>query len=197
MPDVPALCDSHKEILLKVARAAVEYGLEGGQILAVDVETYPPEIQAVGATFITLRIEEALRGCIGSLRPLRPLVADAAYNAHGAAFRDPRFAALDRDEMATLGIQVSVLSPFEEVRFTSEAELLAQVRPGVDGLFLEAEEQQHKATLLPAVWASLPDAATFVRHLKIKARLPQDYWSETLKIWRYTTESFSEVRNES
>ena len=197
LPDAPPLADVHKEVLLQVARAAVEHGLGGGDMLAVDLESCAPEVQVVGATFITLRLGEALRGCVGSVQAVRPLVVDAAHNAHGAAFRDPRFSPLRQTELAGLSIHVSILGPFEELRSTSEAELLAQLQPGEDGLFLEVEGARHRAILLPSVWTSLPDAATFLHHLKIKAGLPRYYWSDNLKVWRYNTESFSDARNKS
>ena len=197
LPDVPVLDEAHKEVLLRVARAAVEHGLDGDCMLVVDLESCAPELRVVGATFITLRLGEALRGCVGSSQAVRPLVADAAHNAHGAAFRDPRFSPLDRAELAGLSIHVSILGPFEELRFSSEADLLAQLQLGEDGLCLEVEGARHRAILLPSVWASLPDAAKFFHHLKIKAGLPRHYWSNNLKVWRYASESFLDARNKS
>ncbi len=71
--------------------------------------------------------------------------------------------------------------------FTGEADLLAQIRPNVDGLILE--DAGRRGTFLPSVWESLPDVTTFWAHLKAKAGLPADHWSNTLKVSRYTTES--------
>ncbi len=63
------------------------------------------------------------------------------------------------------------------------------MRPGVDGLILE--EGNHRGTFLPAVWESLPSPEDFLRQLKQKAGLPVDYWSNNIRVKRYTTESFS------
>jgi uncharacterized protein len=173
--------------LLAVALAAIERGLECGRPPAVQAADYPPELRDLRATFVTLRTAGNLRGCIGTCQPLRPLVEDVAHNAFAAAFQDPRFPPLAREELAGLHLHISLLSIPEPIAFASEQDLLAQVRPGVDGLLLE--ERSRKATLLPAVWEALPEAGVFLRHLKLKAGLPADYWSNTLKIYRYTAES--------
>ena len=150
------------------------------------VEWFPEEIQVVRATFVTLKSNGELRGCIGSPNPVRQLVADVAINAYGAAFRDPCFPALSLPEREGLAISISVLSEREEME--SEEDLLGQLQPGVDGLLMEADH--HRGTLLPSVWAVLPDSATFLRQLKRKTGLADDFWSDTLRISRYTTESF-------
>ena len=69
----------------------------------------------------------------------------------------------------------------------SEADLLAQLRPNIDGLVLEETATRQRGTFLPAVWETLPDPATFLAHLKQKAGLPRDYWSDALRVSRYTT----------
>jgi len=127
-----------------------------------------------------------LRGCIGTLQAYRPLVEDVAKNAYAAAFRDPRFAALSAHEFAQLHYHISILNPTEALRVNNEAELLAQLRPGVDGLVLE--DQHYRSTFLPAVWENLPQPKQFVQHLKEKAGLPASYWSETIRFERYTVE---------
>ncbi|NOX92825.1 MAG: AmmeMemoRadiSam system protein A, partial [Gammaproteobacteria bacterium] len=129
-----------------------------------------------------------LRGCIGSLEAHRPLVEDIAHNARAAAFSDPRFSPVTAQELPALEFHLSVLSPAVPLRFESETDLLEQIRPGIDGLVLE--DGPHRGTFLPAVWESLPDAAQFLQHLKLKAGLPKDHWSDTLKISRYTTQTF-------
>jgi len=120
------------------------------------------------------------------LEARRPLAEDVVQNAFAAAFGDPRFPPVTEPEVDKLDIHISVLSPLEEMHFASEADLLRQIRPGIDGLVLE--DGPYRGTFLPAVWESLPDKRDFLRHLKIKAGLPPDYWSNTLRVWRYTTE---------
>jgi len=148
---------------------------------------YPPALRSLRATFVTLRVADELRGCIGTCLPVRPLVEDVAYNAYAAGFLDPRFPPLAAPELPGLHLHISLLTVPEPMSFGSESELLAQVRPGVDGLLLE--DGARRGTLLPAVWDALPEAREFLRHLKLKAGLPPDYWSDTLRVLRYTAES--------
>lgn len=182
-----ALNDTDRRTLLRVAADSIAEGLGHGQPLAVDPAKCGAALQAIRATFVTLKINAQLRGCIGTLTASRPLIADVAANAFAAAFRDPRFGPVTLGEQVLLQIHISILSPSASMTFTSEQDLLAQIRPGIDGLILE--DGQHRGTFLPSVWESLPDAPTFLRHLKRKAGLPEDYWSATLKVSRYTAES--------
>ena len=137
---------------------------------------------------MTLTLHDELRGCIGTLHAYQPLVADVAKNAYAAAFHDPRFARLARNEFAELQLHISILSEPEPMNFADEQALLAQLQPGVDGLILE--EGLHRGTFLPQVWDSLPEPQQFLRHLKQKAGLPPEYWSKTIKMQRYTVEEF-------
>ena len=182
------LCEEEHILLRQVAFDAVEYGIKHGKHLPVKTSRYPTPLQKPGASFVTLKLDGLLRGCIGSLEAHQPLVNDVAYNAYAAAFSDPRFPPVSNGEMENLEFHISVLSPAVAMAFDSEEDLLNQIRPGIDGLVLE--EQQHRGTFLPAVWESLPDTKSFLQHLKQKAGLPQNYWSESVKVSRYTTESF-------
>lgn len=185
--ETASLGDEQRKMLLQVARDAVAYGVEHRRAMSVNAEDYVAELHPIRATFVTLRIEGDLRGCIGTCQPLRPLVEDVAHNAHAAAFLDPRFPPLSGAELDGLQIHISLLTVPEEMSFTSEEDFLTQVRPGVDGLLLE--DRGRKGTLLPAVWEVLPEVGIFVRQLKIKAGLPADYWSESVRVSRYAAES--------
>lgn len=182
------LSPADRATLLDVARASIQHGLRHRQALAVNPDDYPETLQPWRATFVTLEIGGQLRGCIGALTAYQPLVQDVAAHAYAAAFEDPRFAELRPDEFPNLEIFISVLSPPEPMCFSSEEDLLKQVRPGVDGLILEF--RHYRATFLPAVWESLPDPYVFLAQLKHKAGLPLDFWSPELKVERYTTEYF-------
>ncbi|HHB11895.1 MAG TPA: AmmeMemoRadiSam system protein A [Chromatiales bacterium] len=185
------LSPAHRRLLLQVARDSIAHGLRTGRPLPVDPADFDPELQAQRATFVTLEEGGQLRGCIGHLEAIQPLVADVAENAFNAAFRDPRFPPVRAGEFDALEIHISVLSPPEPMAFDSEGDLLRQIRPGVDGLILE--EGVYKGTFLPSVWEQLPDPRQFLAQLKMKAGLPPNYWSDTLKVSRYTTESFAET----
>jgi uncharacterized protein len=182
--------EADKKQLLDLARASIQYGLEHGNPIAVTLGNYPAHLQEQRACFVTLQIDHQLRGCIGSLEAHRPLVEDVADNAYAAAFRDPRFAPVSEIEYPQLQYHISVLNPPEPMSFTSEQDLLNQIRPGIDGLVLS--DRGYRGTFLPSVWESLPTAQEFLSHLKQKAGLPSDYWSDTLRVDRYTVENIEE-----
>jgi uncharacterized protein len=175
-----------RQILLKVADDAIKFGLETHQVLPLKLEDYSEKLCKNGASFITLEINKQLRGCIGTLEAYQPLIQDVTQNAYAAAFRDPRFAPLTKEEYSNITKHISVLSQPQQMFFTSEEDLLKQIRPGVDGLILS--DVGCRGTFLPSVWESLPQPQLFLHHLKMKAGLPSDYWSKTLKVERYTVE---------
>ena len=180
----------HRRQLLEVARESLLCGVHSGHPLEVSPAEHATELQQAGACFVTLHEDGALRGCIGSLEAHRPLVVDVAENAFAAGFRDPRFQALREAELERVSISISVLSKPVAMDFSSEQDLLKQLRVGIDGLVLEAG--YHKGTFLPAVWAQLPQPEQFLRHLKRKAGLAEDYWADNIHISRYQSESFDE-----
>jgi AmmeMemoRadiSam system protein A len=173
--------------LLDVARRSIEHGVTAGEPIRLDVNDYPEPLRIPRATFVTLHRQGELRGCMGALEASRPLVSDVAHNAHAAAFRDPRFAALTEAELADLEIHLSILSPLEPLPVANEPDLLRQLRPGIDGLVVR--DRTHQGTFLPSVWESLNEPAEFVRQLKHKAGLPQDAWSDDWEVLRYTVDS--------
>lgn len=183
-----SLTKAQQNQLLALARQSIAHGLQTGRPLATDLDDYPAELCQVRATFVTLERRGQLRGCIGMLEALRPLAEDVAENAFAAAFRDRRFSPLTADELADLDLHISVLSPAAAISFASEADLISQLRPGIDGVILQ--EGGRRGTFLPSVWDDLPDPAEFLKHLKQKAGLPASYWSDTLQAYRYTTEMF-------
>lgn len=189
MPE-PRYDETQRRTLLEIARASIEAGLRNAAPLAIDVEGHDAALRALRATFVSLRRNGDLRGCIGALEATRPLVADVARNAAAAAFRDPRFLPLTPEERVGLSIQVSVTSPLVPVPVAGEAELIESLKPGVDGLVLESGAR--RGTFLPAVWEQLPTPAEFVAALKQKSGLPGHGWSSSYRVHRYTTESFSD-----
>jgi AmmeMemoRadiSam system protein A len=180
--------EPQQQQLLDTACKSIQEGLENGRPLAVSAEPDSP-FATPGACFVTLKSNGQLRGCIGSLEAYRPLMADVAENAYAAAFRDPRFAPLTRPELDALDLSISILTPAESMTFESQEDLLGQLRPGIDGLILQ--DGDRRGTFLPSVWESLPEADRFLAHLKLKAGLPEDHWSDSVQVWRYETESIS------
>lgn len=176
----------HQQRLLDLAKSSIQHGLQTGRPLKVDLAGFPAELTEYRATFVTLRKHDQLRGCIGMLEAVRPLVEDIAENAYSAAFRDSRFPPLKADELNELEIHLSILTPAEPVAFASEQDLLTRLQPGIDGLILQ--EGRRRGTFLPSVWEQLPKPEQFLRHLKQKAGLAPDYWSDNIRIYRYRTE---------
>ena len=181
----------YRDTLLATARASIRHGLERGEAPDPVLEALPQPLRDHGASFITLQIDRDLRGCIGSLEAYRPLVDDVAANAYAAAFRDPRFAPLNEHEFGRITLHISILHPARALQFDSEAQLLDQLRPGVDGLILEVGNR--RGTFLPSVWEALPEPERFLQELKRKAGLAMDFWSDDLRVWCYTTESVDEA----
>ncbi len=151
----------------------------------------PEWLHSPGACFVTLETRGQLHGCIGSLHPSRELRADVAHNAQAAAFGDPRFPELTADELPETAIEVSVLSPMTRLVFTDEADALAQLRIGVDGVVFAC--QGKRSTFLPQVWQKLPDPTEFLGRLKVKAGFPLDYWHDSVTLDCFTVAEFHET----
>lgn len=182
------LAPTQRAELHELARASIELALQQGQLVPYDGEPEDPQLNRPSASFVTLRVGEELRGCCGTIEPARPLSEDVWNNAYASAFADPRFPPLLPHEWPETNIQISVLSEPERLGVRTEAQLLDVLRPGRDGLILQYGSR--RSTFLPAVWEQLPEPVRFVRHLKMKAGWPIDFWPVDMEAWRYTTESF-------
>ncbi len=179
-PHAARFGDEHGRTLVAIARGAVAAALGRGPVAALPDE---PWLREHRASFVTLTLNDRLRGCIGSLEAHRPLGEDVAANARAAALRDPRFPPLTPAELDRVGIEVSVLSAPTLLAFGDHDDLIAQLRPGVDGLILACDGR--RGTFLPQVWEQLPDPETFLAHLKQKAGLPADTRTTRCTVWRY------------
>ena len=176
--------------LLALAREAIE-----AQLLNTRVsERRETWLAQAGATFVTLKRAGALRGCIGSLEATRALGVDVAENARAAAFRDPRFPALSAQEWPQCTLEVSLLSAPKPMRFADEADLIAQLVPGEDGVIVEARAgaETKRGTFLPQVWEGLPERREFMAELVKKAGLPAHTRLGGCKVWRYRVAKFHE-----
>ena len=172
--------------LLTIARGAIAGKLGLGTLTAPNHHV----LAAPAATFVTLKHDGELRGCIGSLDPIRPLGVDVCENALAAAFRDPRFPPLTAGEYPAMAVEVSLLSPRERIDVASEEGLRSRLRPGLDGVILECGS--HRATFLPQVWDSLPDPRAFLAALKRKAGLPEDSWNKRIDVFCYQVTKWAE-----
>ena len=183
------------EILLELAREALgEVVL--GTVLHEEMSDAPEDPQAErwlrepGATFVTLRKNGELRGCLGTLTARRPLVEDVRSNARAAGARDPRFPPVRPAELPELSVEVSLLSPLVEVHCDSEEQAIRELSLARCGWVLECGSRS--GTFLPQVWEMLPQPEDFWRRLKEKAGLSPDFWDPTIRLWRYSVAKWSQ-----
>ncbi len=181
--------ERHGPRLLALAARAILEGLGQGEPTPPRLEAEPPPLRAEGASFVTLTraADGALRGCIGSPQAWRPLAVDVVANAWAAASRDPRFPPVEARDLSGLALSISLLTAPVPLPFIDQADLLARMRPGIDGLILK--DHGRRGLFLPQVWESLPEPARFLAHLKQKAGFPADHWSDTLSIDRFEARS--------
>jgi MEMO1 family protein len=182
-------------LLLELARKSIAHGLETGSPMPPPTPL-PAALSQPGAVFVTLKIAGQLRGCIGSLSAWRNLGEDICDNAFKAAFGDPRFPALSREEWAdpTLSLSVSLLTAPVPMAFRDQADLLDQLRPRIDGLIIE--DQGRRSLFLPVVWEQLPDKNQFLAHLKLKAGLDVNHWSPTFRAHRFEAIELKETHGQ-
>lgn len=173
-------------MLLPIARASI--AAELGKSHAADESA--PWLRTPGASFITLNLQQKLRGCIGSLKAHRPLIDDVKANALAAAFRDPRFKPLTAAEYDHIEVEISLLSPLTAIQFTDEASALAQLKPHVHGVIFEYGH--HRSTYLPQVWETFTDPALFMATLRQKAGLPPNFWEPGITLHTYTVTKLSD-----
>ena len=176
----PGFAEQHRRTLLEIARNSIEAALGVSKLKLLPDESW---LKSARASFVTLTQDGRLRGCIGSLEAHRPLGEDVRHNARAAALSDPRFPPLTREELAGTRIEVSLLSTPKLLAFADHADLIAQLRPGEDGLVLECGDAC--GTFLPQVWESLSDPERFVAELKRKAGLSPDVSTAKCRIQRY------------
>jgi AmmeMemoRadiSam system protein A len=132
-----------------------------------------------------------LRGCIGHIIPQESLIEGIKVNAINAAFRDPRFPSLTKEEWKKVEIEVSILTDPKPLSYSDANDLLKKLRPGIDGVIIK--KGYHQATFLPQVWEQLPSKEKFLNHLCFKAGLDRDGWRKgDLEVSTYQVQAFEE-----
>ena len=182
------LSDQQQRQLLEIARRSIAEGFDTGTPLSLQLDRFEAEMREPAAVFVTLTQAGELRGCVGSLQAREPLVRAVAISAFNSAFLDRRFAPLRADELQATDIEISVLSPMQELPVESREELLRNLEPGTDGLVIE--DGDRRATFLPQVWEKIDTPSAFVEQLMLKAGLPAGYWSKDIRVQRYRSLSF-------
>lgn len=175
-----------KNSLLECAKSSIKYGLNHQNPISIGERYHTNKLFEIRACFVTITLNNCLRGCIGSLNASKPLIEDIASNAYAAAFEDPRFSKLSKDEFDNICIEISILSVPEEINFYDEDDLLTQLRIDLDGVIFNYK--QYRSTYLPTVWSALPTPELFMNSLKEKAGLNATFWSPEIRCYRYTTQ---------
>lgn len=182
------ITDEQGRQLVDLARKTLEEKLESRGAAFEPVDS---QLQEHGATFVTLKIDEKLRGCIGNLEPVSSIWEGVRRNAINAAFHDHRFSPLTREELGLVRVDISVLSQPEKLDYSDGDDLIQKLRPGIDGVILR--DGAKGATFLPQVWDQIPTVELFLSHLCLKAGLVKDLWKvEKLEIQTYQVQHFTE-----
>jgi uncharacterized protein len=180
-----------KIILLKLARQAMESGVRGESLPRLELAEISPTLRAEGASFVTLTVQGNLRGCIGALVPYQPLAEDVREHAIAAAIEDYRFPPVQVNELKTIAIEVSRLTWAVPLEYSDADDLLAKLRPNVDGVIIK--DGYRRATFLPQVWEKIPDPAEFLSDLCLKMGAQPDRWKQKhLDVLTYQVEEFHE-----
>lgn len=187
------LIEEEKKILKNIAYQSIEYGLKNQKYLLPKLQILPKNLQQQGASFVTLTrkdlpVHKKLRGCIGTITPKDPIGYDVAKNAYYAAFSDPRFPPLTKEEFPNIEIKISILTPNEKINVKSLQDLLDELNKNIDGLYLKSPKGS--ATFLPDVWEKVSSKEEFVFELYKKAGLNIQYPFEKIEWFRYKTFSF-------
>lgn len=186
-----SLSPAERLALLKLARQALEAGVRGELPPPLDLASLTPALSQPGAAFVTLTRRGELRGCVGALEPYLPLAEDVREHAIASALQDYRFPPVQPSELGEIKIEISRLTLPQELEYASPADLLARLRPGVDGVTLI--DGRMRATFLPQVWDKLPDGERFLAHLCQKMGAPEDLWRrKKLRVQIYQVEEFHE-----
>jgi AmmeMemoRadiSam system protein A len=186
------LTHDEKQTLLKLARESLESAVNGKELPTLDAAHLTPALQAEGASFVTLTVHGGLRGCIGALEPYQSLAEDVREHAVAAALSDYRFPPVTAGELGEIEIEVSRLTIPVPLEYVDAKDLLAKLRPGVDGVILK-DGPYRRATFLPQVWEKIPDTAEFLDNLCYKMGSPPDTWRrKKLEVLVYQVEEFHE-----
>lgn len=181
-----------QNILLRLAREAMERGVRGEELSPLDLTSLPLALHEEGSSFVTLTSGGLLRGCIGALDAYQPLAEDVRVHAIAAALKDPRFPPVREDELRGIQIEISRLTHPVLLEYKDTEDLLSKLRPHVDGVILR-DDSYHRVTFLPQVWEKIPDPAQFLNNLCYKMGVEPDLWRYThFEVLTYQAEEFHE-----
>lgn len=178
--------------LLGLSRKALEYYFNSKKEMHVDQSQIPfKSLFEKRETFVTLTKNDQLRGCIGHIHAVQEIYKDVIDNTYAAAFNDPRFPSLSKDELKDIKIEISILSTPEKLEYSGTKQLLSTLDANRPGVIIQ--KGFNNATFLPQVWEELKNPSEFLSHLCIKAGLPPNDWTnDDLTIFTYDVEKVKE-----
>ncbi|MBW2064518.1 MAG: AmmeMemoRadiSam system protein A [Deltaproteobacteria bacterium] len=191
MAENEKLTEEEGEYLISLARKTIEKELLNRESSGDPGQVPSEKFKEKRGTFVTLTINGQLRGCIGHIVPQESVLEGVRVNAINAAFKDPRFPPLSKEELEKVKIEVSILTEPRPLDYEDAQDLLEKLSPGVDGVIIK--KGYHQATFLPQVWEQLPDKKEFLTHLCLKAGLNGDEWKKgDLEVLTYQVQAFEE-----
>jgi AmmeMemoRadiSam system protein A len=186
------LTPEEQKTLLRLAREAMERGVRGEELPPLDLAGLPLALREEGSTFVTLMSHGQLRGCVGSLEAYQSLAEDVRVHAVAAALNDPRFPPVQEEELIGIQIEISRLTHPIPLEYKDAEDLLAKLRPHVDGVILR-DNFYHRATFLPQVWEKIPDSVEFLNNLCYKMGVEPELWRRShFEVLTYQAEEFHE-----
>ncbi len=190
MPSAP-LTLQEKELLLDIARQALEDAVNQRPQQKLDLSQMSETLQEPGASFVTLTLGKNLRGCIGALEAFQPLVLDVQDHAVAAALEDYRFPQVSPEELGSIQIEVSRLTPPRALEYQDSNELVELLHPGIDGVIIQNGRQ--RATFLPQVWEKISKPEAFLNQLCLKMGVESNTWRKKhFEVLTYQVEEFHE-----
>jgi AmmeMemoRadiSam system protein A len=188
--DVLKLNKEEQVFLLNLAKKSIQHYLAKKKFLKIKPNELPSEkLKEKFGTFVSLSKNGKLRGCIGHIYPVNPVFLDVIQNAVAAAFCDNRFSPLEEGELSETKVEISVLTKPRKLIFSSPQELLKKIKPNIDGVIINIENQQ--ATFLPQVWGQIPDKRNFLSHLCMKVGFPPNTWERSfVEVYVYQVQFF-------
>jgi AmmeMemoRadiSam system protein A len=181
-----------QQTLLRLAREAIQRGVNGEKLTPLDPSELPSHLREEGSSFITLTVRGQLRGCIGALDPYQSLAEDVRQHAVAAALEDPRFPPVQKEELNGIRIEVSRLTRPVPLEYKDAADLLSKLRPHVDGVVLR-DGTFRRGTFLPQVWEKISDPVEFLNNLCYKMGVNENLWRmRHMEVFTYQVEEFHE-----
>ena len=190
------LTADEKKTLLRLARQSLENAVRGMDLPVLEEARMTHLLRADGAAFVTLTIQGQLRGCVGALQPYQPLAADVREHTVAAALQDYRFPPVEIGELTRIHIEISRLTIPQPLAYRDADDLLARLRPGIDGVILS--DGSRRSTFLPQVWEKIPEPAAFLNQLCAKMGAAPNLWRvKHLDVQIYQVEEFEETNRQA